>query len=112
MDVPSLADDFRDFLVALADEGVEFVLVGGYALAWYGHARATDDLDVFVRPTPANGEKIFRALAAFGAPIDAHSVGPFRFAREGYGYCMGSTSSRASARRSVGGAPHTPARTP
>ncbi|MGE0791986.1 MAG: hypothetical protein AB7S26_40300 [Sandaracinaceae bacterium] len=50
MDDAALPDDFRDLLVALADAGAEFILVGGYALAAHGYLRATDDLDVFVRP--------------------------------------------------------------
>ena len=84
-----LNPDFRDFLVAMVDSGAELVLIGGWAVAVHGYVRGTDDLDVLVRPTPANAERVFRALAAFGAPVDAHSVTPGLFAREGYGYRMG-----------------------
>ena len=42
--------------------------VGGHAVAYYGHPRATKDLDVLVRPTPENAERVYRALASFGAP--------------------------------------------
>lgn len=89
MDAATLPDDFRDLLVALADAGAEFLLVGGYALAAHGYLRATDDLDVFVRPTPANAERVFRGLAAFGAPVEAHGIESSVFAEEGYGYRMG-----------------------
>jgi hypothetical protein len=47
-----LPDDFRDMLVELAIAGADFVIVGGFAVAFHGHPRTTKDLDIFVRPTP------------------------------------------------------------
>lgn len=70
----ALADDFVDLLVALADAGAEFVLVGGHAVAFHGHPRATKDLDVLVRPSAENAARVYRALAAFGAPLTAFDV--------------------------------------
>ena len=61
--------DFRDFLVALFDAGARFVVVGGYAVAFHGHVRATKDLDVYVEPEPKNSLKVERALVEFGAPL-------------------------------------------
>jgi len=46
-----LVDDFRDLLIELSDADAEFVVVGGYAVAFHGHPRATKDLDILVRPT-------------------------------------------------------------
>jgi hypothetical protein len=46
--VAALGDDFSDLLFALADEGAQFLVVGGWALAFHGHRRGTDDLDVWV----------------------------------------------------------------
>ena len=57
-----LNDDFRDFLIALRDERVEFLVVGAYAVAAHGAPRATGDLDVLVRPTQANAAKVMKAL--------------------------------------------------
>ena len=54
MSALELPDDFRDLLVELADADVEFVLIGGWAMAVHGRPRATDDLDVFI-PHQANG---------------------------------------------------------
>jgi hypothetical protein len=54
---------------ALFAEGAEFLLVGGYALASHGHARATGDLDLWVRPTSINAARVLRALRSFGAPL-------------------------------------------
>lgn len=84
-----LAVDFTDLLTAFADHEVEFALIGGWALAVYGYARGTDDLDVLVRATPANAERVMAALAAFGAPIAQHGVTTPVFASPGYGYRMG-----------------------
>lgn len=65
----ALPDDFRDMLVELADAGARFMVVGGYAVAYHGHPRATKDIDIWVDPTPANAPKVFEAIAKFGAPI-------------------------------------------
>jgi hypothetical protein len=56
-DSPILVDDFRDLLVAFVDEEVEFLVIGGWAVALYGFLRGTDDLDVFVRPSPARVDR-------------------------------------------------------
>lgn len=69
-----LADDFRDLLIELADAGAEFLVVGGYAVSFHGHVRATKDLDVFIRATPDNAARVYEALASFGAPIEAFDV--------------------------------------
>lgn len=85
----NLHADFLDLLIALTSAEAEFVLIGGWALALHGHGRGTDDLDIFVRPTPGNATRVFAALARFGAPIAQHEVTEELFAREGYGYRMG-----------------------
>ncbi len=61
--------DLIDLLRAFADQRVEYLVVGAHALAAHGHVRATKDLDVWIRPTPDNAERAFRALAVFGAPL-------------------------------------------
>jgi hypothetical protein len=79
-DVIELAEDFRDLLVAFHDAGAEFVVVGGYAVAFHGHPRATKDLDVLVRAVPDNAARVYRALAAFGAPLSTFEVSETDFA--------------------------------
>lgn len=69
-----LPEDFRDLLIELADNGAEFVLVGGHAVAFHGHPRATKDMDVLIRANPSNAERVYRALAAFGAPLQNFDV--------------------------------------
>jgi hypothetical protein len=61
--------DFRDLFAALNTAGAEYLLVGGYALAYHHAPRSTGDLDVWVRATPENAARVHRALAAFGAPL-------------------------------------------
>lgn len=61
--------DFRDLLATFNARHVEYLIVGGHALAAHGLVRATKDLDVWVRPTPANALRVIDALAIFGAPL-------------------------------------------
>jgi hypothetical protein len=71
-----LPQDFSDLLIELCETKAEFLLVGGWAVILYGHVRATDDMDIFVRPSTTNSERVFAALEAFGAPLRAHAVAP------------------------------------
>lgn len=61
--------DFVEMLAALSAAGVEFLVVGAYALAAYGLPRATGDIDFWVRPTRENAERVMTALRLFGAPV-------------------------------------------
>jgi predicted nucleotidyltransferase len=61
--------DFRDLLQGLSDAGVRYLVVGAHAVAFYTEPRYTKDLDVWVAPTPENAEKVWKALAAYGAPM-------------------------------------------
>ena len=69
--------DFVDLLRAFSRAEVRFLVVGAYALALHGRPRATGDLDVWVDATPDNAARVMRALAAFGAPMDAIAEGDF-----------------------------------
>jgi hypothetical protein len=66
--------DFRDLLQGFADFGVRYLIVGAYAVAFYTEPRFTKDLDVWVDPTPENARKVWKALAAFGAPVKNLSI--------------------------------------
>ena len=61
-----LSQDFRELLQLLNENGVEYLVVGGYAVILYGHVRATGDIDFWVRATPENGRAIIAALHEFG----------------------------------------------
>ncbi|MGZ7041048.1 MAG: hypothetical protein ACXVH7_04565, partial [Thermoanaerobaculia bacterium] len=60
--------DFAEMLSALCAEGVEFLIVGAYAMAAHGYPRATGDIDIWVRPSGENAVRVMRALQQFGAP--------------------------------------------
>jgi predicted nucleotidyltransferase len=75
-----LFDDFRDILVELHNAGARFVVLGGHAVAFHGHPRATKDLDVLVEANSENAKRVYAALAAFGAPLSAFEVGVEDFA--------------------------------
>jgi Nucleotidyl transferase of unknown function (DUF2204) len=64
-----LNNDFRDILSGFIAEGVEFLLVGAYAMAVHGVPRATGDIDLWIRPSAENSRRVWKALAAFGAPV-------------------------------------------
>ena len=63
-----LNPDFRDMLSAFIEQNVEFLVVGGYAMAAHRLPRATKDLDLWVRPSVENAQRVLRALDLFGAP--------------------------------------------
>ena len=58
--------DFRELLALFNAHHVEYLIVGGYALAFHGAPRFTGDLDIFVKSEAANAQRILTALAAFG----------------------------------------------
>ena len=68
---PCLSDDFRDFLTCLNDAGVEYLLVGGHAVAYHGYCRPTRSLDAWVAVTEENADRLVRAIQAFfGGPLE------------------------------------------
>lgn len=66
-----MSPDFRDLLSEFNAAGVEYLVVGAYALAAHGRVRATGDLDVWVKPVPENAKRVLAALRAFGAPLQS-----------------------------------------
>jgi hypothetical protein len=61
-------------LSALSDAGVEYLIVGAHAVAVHATPRATGALDIWVRPTPTNAARVWRALKSFGAPLEDISL--------------------------------------
>ncbi|MBK7586097.1 MAG: nucleotidyl transferase AbiEii/AbiGii toxin family protein [Myxococcales bacterium] len=57
-------DDALRVIASLNQAGVDYIVVGGVALNLHGLVRATEDLDLFVRPDPENVERLRRALRA------------------------------------------------
>lgn len=71
-----LAKDLREFIELLDSRRVDYVVVGGHAVAFHGHPRFTGDIDFFVRPELENAQRLVSAIAEFGfsdvgiSPID------------------------------------------
>ena len=86
MDTIRLPLDFKEFLKLLNAHGVEYLLVGGYAVIYHGYNRTTGDLDVWVAVNPGNAAKLAAALKdfGFGAGVD-----PSLFAVPGHIVRMG-----------------------
>ena len=63
-----LPTDFKEFLQLLSEHQVEYLLIGGQALALHGVPRFTKDADLWLRNTDENLERAKRALQSFGAP--------------------------------------------
>ena len=66
MATTTIPRDFREFLKLLEDEQVEYLLIGGYAVGYYGYPRAAADIDIWIAVNPANAEKTVKALKRFG----------------------------------------------
>lgn len=69
-----MSGDFRDIVAELMQAGVRFMVVGAHALSVHGVPRATADLDIWIDRTPENASRVWKALAAFGAPLDSLGV--------------------------------------
>ena len=65
-----VSPDFLDFITCLNERGVDFVLIGGYALGVHGVVRATGDMDFLYRRTKAMVRRLCAALEDFGAPAE------------------------------------------
>jgi hypothetical protein len=61
-----LPHDFKEFLRLLNAHKVEYLLIGGYAVGYFGYPRATADMDIWVAMHPVNAEKIVVVLKEFG----------------------------------------------
>ena len=63
-----LHPDFKDFLRLLNSHGVEYLVVGGYAVGYYGYPRATGDMDIWISINEVNAERTAQVLRDFGMP--------------------------------------------
>ena len=61
-----LTSDFKEFAQLLNSNQVDYLVVGGYALAAYGHPRYTGDLDFWIGTDAENAERVLSALVQFG----------------------------------------------
>ncbi len=61
-----LPQDFKDFLRLLNSNKVEYLVIGGYAVSYYGYPRATGDIDIWVAVDSQNAQRMVDVLTEFG----------------------------------------------
>ncbi|HET6569372.1 MAG TPA: nucleotidyltransferase [Rhodothermales bacterium] len=87
MNTTRLPLDFKEFLKSLNEQNVKYLLVGGYAVGYYGYPRATADIDVWIASDPQNAARVVAALKAFGFEVQGLSpdlfLAPDRIVRMG-----------------------------
>jgi hypothetical protein len=70
-----LPSDFKDFLKLLNSKQVEYLLIGGYAVGYYGYARATADMDIWIAINPDNARKVTESIHEFfGFPVEGATL--------------------------------------
>jgi hypothetical protein len=79
--------DFKDLLRIFAEERVEYLVVGGYAVIHYSQPRYTKDMDLWIMASKDNAKRIARAFFKFGLPLV--EVTEDDFAKEGLQYVVG-----------------------
>ncbi len=80
---------YRELLLILNEGGIEYLIVGAYAVMKYTEPRYTKDLDVWVGNSPENSQRLYLALAKFGAPLHNDGVTPETFAKRQVVYQIG-----------------------
>jgi hypothetical protein len=97
----NLPPDFKEFLQLLSTYQVEYLLIGGYAVAYHGYPRATADMDIWIALHPQNAKKVVAALKAFG--FDLPELSPALFLEEGQIIRMGVPPLRIEIATSISG---------
>jgi hypothetical protein len=101
MEPRSLTKDFKEFLQCLNARGVEFLVIGGHAVAFHGYPRATADLDVWIAANPGNASRLTAALRDFG--FDVPDLSPDLFLREDRIIRMGVAPNRIEIQTGIDG---------
>ena len=79
--------DYIDMLKCLNKAGVDYIMVGGWAVNLYGYIRATVDLDIWILADAENARRVYAALVEFGAPVA--EMKPDEFAEYGMIFQIG-----------------------
>jgi hypothetical protein len=69
MATTQLPNDFKEFLQLLDSKKIEYLLIGGYAVGYYGYPRTTGDIDIWIARTKENAGKVVAALKEFGFAV-------------------------------------------
>jgi hypothetical protein len=96
-----LQKDLREFIELLNSAKVEYVIVGGHAVAYHGYPRFTGDIDFLVRPTANNAQSVIAVLQAFG--FGAVGISADDFTREEHVVQLGLPPNRIDLLTSISG---------
>ncbi|MDT4898019.1 MAG: hypothetical protein QOH25_3096 [Acidobacteriota bacterium] len=96
-----LPPDFKEFLRLLNARQVEYLLIGGYAVGYYGYPRATADMDIWVAIDRPNAEKVAAVLRVYG--FDLPELSPEIFLEENRIIRMGIPPLRLEVMTSISG---------
>ena len=75
-----LPKDFSEFLKLLNSKQVEYLVIGGWAVGFYGYPRATGDMDIWVSRSEENASKIVETMNEFG--FNVPNLSPDLFTKE------------------------------
>ena len=81
------SDDMKDLITLFEKNSVQYLLVGGFAVNYYGYVRTTMDIDILVFPSKENANQIILALKEFG--FGATEIPPDYFSKEGCAIHLG-----------------------
>ena len=62
----TIQPDFEEFLRLLETHQVDYMIVGGYAVAFHGYVRFTKDMDIYFDASSANIDRLRQVLIEFG----------------------------------------------
>ncbi|MCF7920851.1 MAG: nucleotidyltransferase [Candidatus Cloacimonetes bacterium] len=96
-----ISKDFREFIQLLNENKVEYLIVGGYALAVYGYPRYTKDLDVWIWIDADNADKMVNIINEFG--FGSLDLAKEDFLEEGYVIQLGLPPNRIDILNSLTG---------
>ena len=96
-----LPPDFKEFLKLLNAQRVEYLLIGGYAVGYYGYPRATADMDIWIAVHPQNAQRVVAVLREFG--FDVPGLSPELFLKEGQIIRMGEPPLRIEIATTISG---------
>lgn len=93
--------DFKELLNILNENQVKYLIIGGYAVSEYAEPRYTKDLDIWIEASKENGERIYKSLKEFKAPL--FDLKPSDFSEAGSFYQMGRPPVRVDILMSIEG---------
>ena len=93
--------DYKEFLLLLNRNKVEYLVVGGYAVAFHGYPRYTGDIDIWINSSKDNAERLVKAIDEFG--FDAEPLKILDFEQEVIAFHLGTPPVRIDIMNRIAG---------